>query len=129
MPHSGITREVLLRTYLKHLDKKKCEPTIHSLARTLKIKPPSLYKHIENYSDLQFMVAAEINRELLDVLKSATHGKKGRDAVWSLTMAYKEYAIKWPGRYLVSTVFPPQTSKKWINTWKQRSPRGPFFAG
>ncbi|MGW6282628.1 TetR/AcrR family transcriptional regulator [Kribbella sp. NPDC055071] len=79
------------------------ELTMGVLAQRLGVRPPSLYKHVENLADLQHRIATIAMTELGDWIRDALQAKTGRDAVHALFAAVRSYVQSHPGRYL-STV-------------------------
>lgn len=73
--------------------------TLVELAQRLGVQVPSLYKHVAGAADLQRHVSVRAKTELADVLARATVGKSAGDAVAALATAYRDWAVRHPGRY------------------------------
>jgi AcrR family transcriptional regulator len=73
--------------------------SLTSLAERLGVKPPALYKHVENLADLQHRIAALAMGELAEVFRDAVAGKAGPDALAALFTAMRGYVEGHPGRY------------------------------
>jgi AcrR family transcriptional regulator len=69
------------------------------LADRLGVKTPALYKHVENQADLFHRIAVLAATELGDVLRDATQGRAGTDALTAGTQAMRTYVKDHPGRY------------------------------
>ncbi|HJP72907.1 MAG TPA: WHG domain-containing protein [Pseudonocardiaceae bacterium] len=79
------------------------ELTMGLLAQRLGVRPPSLYKHVENLADLQHRVATAAMVELGDTIRDALQAKAGHDALHAMFSAVRKYVRNHPGRY-TSTV-------------------------
>lgn len=69
------------------------------LAERLGVKAPALYKHVDNQADLFHRIAVLAANELSDVLRDATQGRAGSDALTAGTQAMRTYVKDHPGRY------------------------------
>lgn len=69
------------------------------LADRLGVKTPALYKHVDNQADLFHRIAVLAGTELGDVLRDATQGRAGTDALTAGTQAMRTYVKDHPGRY------------------------------
>jgi AcrR family transcriptional regulator len=77
--------------------------TLATLAARLGVKPPALYKHVENLADLQHRIATLAMTELAEVFRDALQGKAGPDALTALFTAMRRYIERYPGRYTATT--------------------------
>jgi AcrR family transcriptional regulator len=73
--------------------------SLASLAGRLGVKPPALYKHVENLGDLRHRIAALAVTELGEALRDALQGKAGYEALAAMFGAMRRYATEHPGRY------------------------------
>jgi AcrR family transcriptional regulator len=73
--------------------------SLASLAERLGVKPPALYKHVENLGDLQHRIAAQAMTELGETLRDALQGKAGSEALAAMFGAMRRYVAEHPGRY------------------------------
>lgn len=73
--------------------------TIARLASDLKVKPPSLYNHVESLDVLRDQLTRRGFQELLDVSRDAAAGRSGQDALDALAHAQRTYAKAHPGLY------------------------------
>jgi AcrR family transcriptional regulator len=69
------------------------------LAERLGVKPPSLYKHVDNLADLTHRIAVLAMTELGDAIRDATQGRAGRDALVAAAQAMRTFVKEHPGRY------------------------------
>ncbi|MGH3492197.1 MAG: TetR/AcrR family transcriptional regulator [Sciscionella sp.] len=73
--------------------------SLAALAERLGVKPPALYKHVDNLGDLQHRIAALAMAEFGDALRDALQGKSGFDALAGMFTALRTYIAQHPGRY------------------------------
>jgi AcrR family transcriptional regulator len=73
--------------------------TLAVLARRVGVQVPSLYKHVASLDDLHRLMSIRARTELASLLERATAGKAGSDAVAALAYAYRDWAVRHPGRY------------------------------
>jgi AcrR family transcriptional regulator len=69
------------------------------LADRLGVKAPSLYKHVSSQADLADRIAILALTELGDVVREATQGRAGGDALAAAAQAMRMYVREHPGRY------------------------------
>lgn len=69
------------------------------VAERLGVKTPSLYKHITGQADLAHRIATLAATELGDVIRDATQGRAGGDALAAAAQAMRTYVREHPGRY------------------------------
>ncbi len=70
-----------------------------SLADKLNVKKPSLYNHINGLPELKLQLAIFGAKELkAEVMQSAV-GKSREEAIMSMVLAYRNFALKRPGLY------------------------------
>jgi AcrR family transcriptional regulator len=80
--------------------------TLAGLAARLGVRLPSLYKHIDSLDGLRRDVAVRAVTELGAALGSAAVGRAGSDALSALAAAYREFALRHPGRYAATVRAP-----------------------
>ncbi len=73
--------------------------TLAALAQQLGVRQPSLYKHVAGLPALRRLLAIRAKFELGDLLARAAVGRSGGDAITAMSLAYREWARKHPGRY------------------------------
>jgi AcrR family transcriptional regulator len=80
--------------------------TLAALAERLQVKLPSLYKHIDGLDDLRDRVCEAAQAESFTIVKEATIGKTGDEAIASIAHALRRWALAHPGRYAITIVKP-----------------------
>lgn len=80
--------------------------TFPRLAEKLDIKPPSLYNHFKNLTDLKIYTAIYLNRTLATALKSALLGQTGQTALLTYANVYRDFAIQYSGVYALLNTMP-----------------------
>jgi len=79
------------------------EVTMGLVAQRLGIRPPSLYKHVDDLADLRHRLATQAMTELGEVVRDALPGRSGLDALTALLTAFRAYVTDHPGRYAATT--------------------------
>jgi AcrR family transcriptional regulator len=69
------------------------------LAERLAVKTPSLYKHVASQADLAHRIAVLAMSELADIIRDATQGRSGAEALVAGAQAMRTYVLEHPGRY------------------------------
>ena len=96
----GLSATVVLEAAAKLADERGFEQlSLAELAAKFRVKPPSLYNHIESLEALKRGLALRALRELAEVLGKAAIGKSRDDAVRSLARAQREFVKRRPGLY------------------------------
>lgn len=80
--------------------------SLSSVALHLGVRPSALYTHVEGSDGLHYVVAVNATNLLITSVRNAAVGVAGRDALLSMAMAYREFAVDHPGQY-ASTLVPP----------------------
>ena len=73
--------------------------TFVKLAAELKVKPPSLYNHVESMAALMDELAMRALAGLLDLARGAVMGRVGWDALEALAHSQRAYAKAHPGLF------------------------------
>jgi AcrR family transcriptional regulator len=73
--------------------------SLSELAQTLGVRVPSLYKHVAGLDDLLDRLRVEASAALSAALRRAATGKRGRDALLAVGVAYRRFARSHPGQY------------------------------
>ena len=76
--------------------------SLSALANRLGVRPPALYKHVDNLADLQHRIAALAMTEFGDALREALQGRSGVDALTAMFTALRTYIAAHPGRYVAT---------------------------
>ena len=80
--------------------------TMQALARTLHVKAPSLYSHVESLADVKVSVAIRALDLLNEAITRAAVGVSGIDAGYAVGMAYRNWALQNPNLYRSIMVAP-----------------------
>ncbi|GAA5050082.1 TetR/AcrR family transcriptional regulator [Nocardia callitridis] len=73
--------------------------TMSALAKQFGVKDASLYSHVAGMTDLRARVAEAATAEKSELIVSAVVGRAGRDALTAYAHAWRDYALRHPGRY------------------------------
>jgi AcrR family transcriptional regulator len=94
------SQEVVLATALRCIERSGFEAlTLAAVAQELKIRAPSLYKHVANLDELRGHVAREGSRQLLQQMQGAVSVRTGSEALFALGNAFRAFAKASPGLY------------------------------
>ena len=100
MPRAGLTAEQVIETAAYLADREGLdEVSIRALATALNVKPPSLYNHVRGLDDLHRALALRGHALLADRLRRATVAKSGKEALYAVAHAYRNFAKDNPGVY------------------------------
>lgn len=69
------------------------------LAHRLGVRPPSLYRHVASFAELQHGIATLAVSELDRAVRVAVQGLSGSDALAAFAEALRDYVLAHPGRY------------------------------
>ena len=111
MPRAGLDPEIVTEAAAAIVDAEGLAAlTLARLAATLRVAPPSLYKHVASLSDLTVRVATLAIRRLADGLRAAAIGRSDGQALQAIAEAYRRFAIEHAGLYLLTQSAPEPTS-------------------
>jgi AcrR family transcriptional regulator len=100
VPRAGLTETRVIEEAERIVDEVGLTSlTLAALAKRLKVRQPSLYKHIAGMDGLQRSIALRAKNELAGVLGRAAVGRARGDAIVSMSHAYRAWALEHPGRY------------------------------
>jgi AcrR family transcriptional regulator len=106
-PRIGLDLPAILQAAAEIADTDGIEAvTLASLAKKLKIRPPSLYNHVDGLQGLRKKLAIYGLEQLNSILARAVIGRSGDDAVRALGEAYMEFARTHPGLYEATLLAP-----------------------
>ena len=108
MPHrAGLDQVSVVEAAAKLVDEEGIDQlSLGRLAERLGVRTPSLYNHVAGLPGLKRDLALYCLRDLLSQLTRATIGKARADAIFALADAYRNYALNYPGRYLLTQQAP-----------------------
>jgi AcrR family transcriptional regulator len=100
VPRAGLTETRVIEEAERIADEVGLSSlTLAALAKRLKVRQPSLYKHIAGMDGLQRSISLRAKNELAAVLGRAAVGRARGDAIVSMSHAYRGWALEHPGRY------------------------------
>jgi AcrR family transcriptional regulator len=100
VPRAGLTQTAVIEEAERLADDVGlANLTLAALAQRLGVRQPSLYKHIAGMDALQRGITIRAKNELAGVLGRAAVGRARGDALIAMAHAYREWAIRHPGRY------------------------------
>jgi len=73
--------------------------SMKELAKECKIKPPSLYKHIDGIEHLHDLLGMQFIEMLIDSILEVTSGVSGKTAILELAHSFRKLALENPGLY------------------------------
>ena len=107
MPRAGLTRASVVEAAAVLADEVGLHSlTLAKLAERLGVKQPSLYKHLDSLAGLHRSVSQLVKRELGQTFARAAVGRSGADAIRAIAHAYRDWALRHPGRYEAGLVMP-----------------------
>lgn len=80
--------------------------TLSNVAEVLGVRPSALYTHVDSAGHLHHVVAVHATVGLVTHVRNAAVGVAGEDAVRSIAIAYRDFALRHPGQY-AALVAPP----------------------
>ncbi len=111
MPRTGLTKQIIINKSIELIEENSFSNfTIRSLARSLNIKPSSLYNHIINMdsllSEVCYFSINLLNKELFNAIKDFTKD----EAIWQLAITYRKFAKEHPELYnVIINIYKVQT--------------------
>lgn len=99
-PKAGIDLNTILTAATEIVDTDGVHSlTLATLAKKLKIRPPSLYNHVDGLQGLQGALAIYGLEELYTHLSQAAIGRSKDEAIHAISKAYMSFARTHPGLY------------------------------
>lgn len=103
MPRIGLTKEVITDAAIELIEERgNSNFSLNKLAQKLKVKPASLYNHIENMDELLLEITSKIAEMLRAVELKAIKNKHEDDALYALCEAYRDFANKHIELYMLN---------------------------
>jgi AcrR family transcriptional regulator len=113
VPRSGLTRASVVDAVVRLADADGLEQvTLVRLAEELKVRPPSLFNHIDGLADLRRELQLRALREMVNVASRAAVGRAGSDAVLATAVALRQFAHEHPGLHAASLPSVPTKDKE-----------------
>ncbi|WP_102707353.1 TetR/AcrR family transcriptional regulator [Terribacillus saccharophilus] len=100
MPRMQLSKAMIIDTALSLAEQQGYEAvTMANIARSLTIKPPSLYNHFKNLDEIKYAMAEAAQKQLYEALKDT---EKDAQPLLSLAKAYVHFGSSHPGLYASS---------------------------
>jgi AcrR family transcriptional regulator len=80
--------------------------TLAAVAQRCGVSLPGLYKHVDGLDEVRRGISLLAIAELTSALARAAAGVTGRDSLHAISVAYRDYAAAYPGRYAASVRAP-----------------------
>lgn len=111
MPRAGLTAELVVDAAATLIDASGYESlSLSTLADTVGVRTPSLYKHVASLDDLRERLAVRAYSGLGAAMRSAAEGKTGREALEALATSYRAFAKAHPGLAAAAQRAPGETA-------------------
>ncbi|MBD0424767.1 WHG domain-containing protein [Streptomyces sp. TRM S81-3] len=105
MPRAGLSADRVVAAAADLADEAGFENvTLSALARHFGVKDASLYTHVRNLQELRTRVALLAGAEMIEEIAQAVAGRAGKDALAAFADAYRQYALRHPGRYAATQI-------------------------
>lgn len=99
----GLSKEKLVDAAIEMINQEGLSSlSIASLAAQFKVKPPSLYNHIDGLEALQQAIALKGIKSMTSIAQKAAMGRAGFDALRATAIAYRDFAKHQPGLYEIT---------------------------
>ncbi|MFD8249150.1 TetR/AcrR family transcriptional regulator [Nocardia sp. NPDC059691] len=110
MARAGLTADRITRAAADLADEIGLENvTMSAVAKKFGVQDASLYSHVKNLRDLRARVSVLAATEKTELIASAVAGRAGRDALAAYAHAWRDYALRHPGRYAATQLpFDPE---------------------
>ena len=93
MPRQGLNRENVIDAAIKLIEEKGYSNfSINELAKSLNVRPASLYNHIVNIDEIFSETAARANSMMIEAEEKASKGKIRDEALFAIADAYRDFA-------------------------------------
>jgi AcrR family transcriptional regulator len=100
VPRAGLSTADVVAAGAEMADEVGIEAvSLTALAARLGVKPPALYRHVDDLADLRHGIAALAMTEFGDALREALQGQSGPDALAAMFAALRTYISDHAGRY------------------------------
>src|SRR4051812_15037811 len=97
---AGLDRDAVVAAAIEIVDREGMTAlSLARLSQELGVRAPSLYSHVDGQRGLRRALWIATVDELGDVLRTSVLGRSGDDALFSFAAAFRDYALRFPGRY------------------------------
>jgi AcrR family transcriptional regulator len=108
VPRAGLDHDAVVEAAAQIADAEGLDAvTLARVAAALRVKPPSLYNHVEGRAGLLRGIALLGLAELAATLREAAVGRSGADGLQATAQAYREYVLAHPGCYAAGAITAP----------------------
>lgn len=105
---AGLNKAIIAREAIALVNEQGIDHlSVGTLAQRLKVKPPSLYNHIDGKDDLKRTMILQGLEELTIRLSRAAVGRSGFHALREVAHAYRTFAKEKPAVYQLTLEAPP----------------------
>ncbi|MCH4171605.1 MAG: WHG domain-containing protein [Lactobacillus sp.] len=106
MTKRDLSRDKIVTTYIALAQELGLDKvTFPRIAERLAIKPPSLYNHFKNLTDLKIQTAIDLHTKLHERLLDALLGQSGGPALKTYALVYRQFAQDYQSVYeLLNTI-------------------------
>ncbi|MEU6827372.1 WHG domain-containing protein [Nocardia beijingensis] len=113
MARAGLTAERITRAAADLADDIGLENvTMSAVAKQFGVQDASLYSHVRNLADLRARISVLAATEKTELIAAAVAGRAGRDALAAYAHAWRDYALRYPGRYAATQLpFDPEVAR------------------
>ncbi|MFI2281033.1 TetR/AcrR family transcriptional regulator [Nocardia beijingensis] len=113
MARAGLTAERITRAAADLADDIGLENvTMSAVAKQFGVQDASLYSHVKNLRDLRARISVLAATEKTELIAAAVAGRAGRDALAAYAHAWRDYALRYPGRYAATQLpFDPEVAR------------------
>lgn len=113
MARAGLTAERVTRAAADLADEIGLDNlTMSAVAKKFGVQDASLYSHVKNLRELRARVAVLAATEKTELIAAAIAGRAGRDALAAYAHAWRDFALRFPGRYAATQLpFDPEVTR------------------
>ena len=103
----GVSREDVVSTAMDIVDREGAGAlSLARVARTLGIRTPSIYAHVDGQAGLTRALWCAAVDEFGDALQAAVAGRSGDQALFAFAAGFRNYALRRPHRYQLVVRWP-----------------------
>jgi AcrR family transcriptional regulator len=116
MPRAGLTPDRIIAEAATVADEVGLDRlTLAAVAPRCGVSLPGLYKHVSGLEEVRRGIAIAAVRDLTTATANAAAGVSGREALRAVSVAYRDYARRHPGRYAASVIAPAEGDQDHLN--------------
>jgi AcrR family transcriptional regulator len=116
VPRAGLTPDRIVAEAATVADEVGLDRlTLAAVAQRCGVSLPGLYKHVSGLDEVRRGIAIAGVRDLTSVTAVAAAGVSGRAALHAVSLAYRSYALRHPGRYAASVLAPTEGDQEYLD--------------